>query len=71
MIDSAKKSIYIEQLYIYKDWGNNTNPLVNLLLKKSDQGIDIRVILNYNPLYKDKNYKFTFICIIPLLNFQD
>jgi len=57
MIESAKESIYIEQLYIYKDWKDQINPFVEHLAKKSMQGVDIKVILNYNPNYKNTNDK--------------
>jgi phosphatidylserine/phosphatidylglycerophosphate/cardiolipin synthase-like enzyme len=57
MINSATKSIYIQQLYIYKNWSDMINPFVDLLVKKSKQGVDIKVILNYNPSYKSTNYK--------------
>lgn len=57
MIDSAKETIYIEQLYIYKNWGNQTSPFVKSLIEKSKQGIDIKVILNYNPYYGSTNEK--------------
>lgn len=55
MIESAKKSIYIEQLYIYRDWDEQTSPLVQKLAEKARQGIDIRILMNYNPLYEPSN----------------
>ena len=57
MIDSSKESIYIEQLYIYKDWGNTPSPLVEKLAEKAQQGIDVRVLMNYNPAYEPSNEK--------------
>jgi phosphatidylserine/phosphatidylglycerophosphate/cardiolipin synthase-like enzyme len=57
LIDSSKDSIYIEQLYIYKYWDNRINPFVERLIKKAKQGVDVKVILNYNPTYKDTNEK--------------
>ena len=57
MINSANDSIYIEQLYIYKDWNDGINPFVKLLVNKSNQGVDIKVILNYNPYYEPTNEK--------------
>jgi cardiolipin synthase len=47
-IDAANKTLYIEQLYIYKDWGEQVSPLVERLVNKSSQGVDVRVILDYN-----------------------
>jgi phosphatidylserine/phosphatidylglycerophosphate/cardiolipin synthase-like enzyme len=57
MIDSAGKSIYIEQLYIYRDWADRVNPFVERLVNKSNNGVDIKVILNYNPHYESTNEK--------------
>ena len=57
MIDSAEESIYIQQLYIYKNWTNGINPFVEKLVNKSHDGIDIKVVLNYNPYYDDSNNK--------------
>jgi cardiolipin synthase A/B len=52
-IDTATTSIYIEQLYIYKDWTGHLSPLVEHLVNKSRQGVPIKVILDYNPEYTD------------------
>ena len=57
MIESANESIYIEQLYIYRDWGSKISPFVERLINKSKQGVDIKVILNYNPYYEATNEK--------------
>jgi len=57
LLDSANNSIYIQQLYIYNNWSNKINPFVKKLIDKSKQGLDIRVILNYNPVYNDTNKK--------------
>jgi len=57
MINSANNSIYIEQLYIYKDWDQAVNPFVECLVNKSKNGIDVKVILNYNPFYGSTNDK--------------
>ncbi len=46
-IDAATSSIYIQQLYIYKDWGETPSPLVEHLVNKSLEGIQIRVLLDY------------------------
>jgi cardiolipin synthase len=50
-INAANKTIYIEQLYIYMDWGEGLSPLVERLVNKSSQGVDVRVVLDYNPAY--------------------
>ncbi|MDG6229008.1 MAG: phospholipase D-like domain-containing protein [Candidatus Thermoplasmatota archaeon] len=57
MIESAKKTIYIEQLYIYMDWEEQMSPLVQRLAEKAQQGIDIRILMNYNPAYGTSNDK--------------
>jgi len=57
MIDLANDTIYIEQLYIYKDWNQAANPFVEHLINKSKNGIDVKVILNYNPFYESTNDK--------------
>ena len=57
LISQANESIYIQQLYIYSNWSNNQNPLIPLLTDKARQGVDIRIILNYNPWYTETNFK--------------
>ena len=57
LIESANNSIYIEQLYIYKDWNEKISPFVERLVNKSKQGVDVKIILNYNPYYKATNEK--------------
>jgi len=57
MIDNANTSIYIQQLYVYKDWKDCINPFIDRLINKSNQGVDIRIILNYNPAYEATNIK--------------
>ena len=57
LISSAKTSIFIEQLYIYKNWTDMLSPFVEQLVNKSQQGVDIKVILNYNPGFMPTNIK--------------
>ena len=57
LIKEAKQSIYIQQLYIYPEWDGNSNPLVEELIAKAQENVSIKVILNYNPSYKDTNEK--------------
>ncbi|HDM66770.1 MAG TPA: hypothetical protein ENG62_00060, partial [Thermoplasmatales archaeon] len=53
LLSTAEKNIYVEQLYIYLSWTNDTiNPFIQQLVEKARQGIDVRVIMNYNPYYK-------------------
>jgi len=56
-IKSANKSIYIQQLYIYRDWNDKINPFVEKLVEKSSQGVEIKIILNYNPAFEPTNIK--------------
>ncbi len=46
-IDSATSTIYIQQLYIYKDWGESPSPLVEHLVNKSQEGVQVLIILDY------------------------
>lgn len=55
LLSSAQESIYIQQLYIYPNWTAQQNPLVTLLIDKVKKGIDVRIILNYNPWYDSTN----------------
>jgi len=57
MIESANESIYIEQMYIYKNWSEIISPFVERLINKSKQGVDVKVILNYNLDYGSTNEK--------------
>jgi len=57
LIDRAKESIYIQQLYIYRNWSGNANPIVEKLVEKARQGVNIKIIMNYNPVYQDTNIK--------------
>lgn len=57
MIESANESIYVEQLYIYKNWSDEINPFVERLVNKSKQGTDVKIILNYNLYYDETNEK--------------
>jgi len=55
MINSAEESVYIEQLYIYKDWrsyADNKNPFLEASINASRRGCDVRILLN--PTYTCK-----------------
>ncbi|MEF8879380.1 MAG: phospholipase D-like domain-containing protein [Candidatus Thermoplasmatota archaeon] len=56
-IDSAEKSIYVEQLYIHLNWDEKANPFISKLVNKSRRGVDVKVVLNYNPVYRSSNEK--------------
>jgi cardiolipin synthase len=51
-IDSATTTIYVQQLYIYKDWEETLSPFVEHLVNKSQQGVIVQVILDYNLNYE-------------------
>ena len=50
MINGASESVYIEQLYIYKNWGTGTRPSPNLFLESainaSRRGCDVKILLD-------------------------
>ena len=52
-IDAATTTIYVQQLYIYKDWGETLSPLVEHLVNKSSEGVLVQVILDYNLDYEE------------------
>jgi cardiolipin synthase len=51
-IDSATTTIYVQQLYIYKDWEETLSPFVEHLANKSQQGVIVQIILDYNLAYE-------------------
>ena len=55
LIESSNESIYVEQLYIYKDWSNGINPFIEKMVTKAKKGVEVKVILNYNPNYEETN----------------
>ena len=57
LVESANTSILVQQLYIYLDWDERVNPLVEKLVEKAKQGVDVKVIINYNPFYDSTNIK--------------
>ncbi|MEM2637128.1 MAG: phospholipase D-like domain-containing protein [Candidatus Korarchaeota archaeon] len=46
LLNSANSSIYVQQDYIYKNWGSNLSPFVEALVAAKNKGIDVRVIFN-------------------------
>lgn len=46
LIDSAEDKIYIEQFYIYKKWGENDNPFLDLVVNKARQGLEVKILLD-------------------------
>ncbi|MHC1600531.1 MAG: phospholipase D-like domain-containing protein [Candidatus Methanospirareceae archaeon] len=50
MIKGAKKSVYLEQLYIYKDWGTDAdpepNPFLEAVINASRRGCEVKILLD-------------------------
>jgi len=42
-----------------KYWDEQINPFVESLINKARSGVDVRVIMNFNPYYDDTNYKIS------------
>jgi phosphatidylserine/phosphatidylglycerophosphate/cardiolipin synthase-like enzyme len=51
-IDAATATIYVQQLYIYRDWDETISPFVQHLVNKSSDGVLVQVILDYNEQYE-------------------
>jgi cardiolipin synthase len=51
-IDQAISTIYIEQLYVYSEWDETISPFVVHLINKSQQGVVVKLLLDYNPSYE-------------------
>jgi len=51
LISSARESILVEQFYIQKTW-NGINPFLKEIVNKSREGVEVRVLMNYNPYYE-------------------
>ncbi|MEA2074464.1 MAG: phospholipase D-like domain-containing protein [Euryarchaeota archaeon] len=50
MIKGAKNSVYVEQLYIYKDWGTyadpKPNPFLEAVINASRRGCEVKLLLD-------------------------
>ncbi len=59
LINSSKQRLYIEQFYIYRNWGNKNNPKPNEFLEsavnKARQGVDVKILLDSTYYNIDKN----------------
>ncbi|MCX6818772.1 MAG: phospholipase D-like domain-containing protein [Candidatus Aenigmarchaeota archaeon] len=59
LLQTAKKSIYIEQFYIYRYWDNNKpNLFLEAVINKARQGVDVKILLDntwYHLEEADKN----------------
>jgi cardiolipin synthase len=58
MINSAKKTLFIEQAYIRRDWKDYENPYLRSAINASMQGVEVKVLLDstwYNTNEEDDN----------------
>lgn len=51
LISSAEKSIFVEQFYIQKEW-DGINPFLREIVNRIREGVEVRVLMNYNPYYE-------------------
>lgn len=53
LLNSANESIYVQQNYIYLDWGENeTNPFVEALVNAAARGVEVKVIIDVGTMSK-------------------
>lgn len=55
VINQTKEILYIEQLYIYRNWSTGLNPFLEVVVNKARQGIDVRILLDGRFFNRDKN----------------
>lgn len=65
LINSAEKRLYIEEFYIYRNWGNKNNLKPNEFLEsainKARNGVDVKILMDsteYNVDRKDPNSNY-------------
>ena len=46
LINSANKSIYIEEAYIRRDWGDHTNPYLDATIDAARRGVEVKILLD-------------------------
>ncbi len=61
LINSAQKSLYIEQFYIYKNWKGGANLFLEAAIEKARRGVDVKILLdsskyNVEPDEPNSNY---------------
>jgi phosphatidylserine/phosphatidylglycerophosphate/cardiolipin synthase-like enzyme len=57
LIENATDTILIQQLYIYRNCTDTISPFLRSLREKAQEGVQVRIILNYNPYYEPTNEK--------------
>ena len=55
IINQTKEILYIEQLYIYKNWSTGLNPFLEVSIEKARQGVDVRILLDGRYFNTEKN----------------
>ncbi len=61
LINSAEKSLYIEQFYIYKEWKSGPNLFLEAAVEKARKGVDVKVLMDsnyYNTQSEDPNSNY-------------
>jgi cardiolipin synthase len=54
MIKGAEESVYVDMLYIYKDWSVEPNPFLEAVINAARRGCEVKILLN--PSYSfDRN----------------
>lgn len=55
ILDGAEKNIYVQQLYIYKNFGDAKNPMLEKLIEKARSGVEVKILLDSTYYNKEKN----------------
>ncbi len=59
LINSAKEILYIEEFYIYRNWGNKNslkpNEFLESAIDKARKGVDVRILMDSTYYNTDKN----------------
>ena len=48
IVDSANKSLYIEQFYIYKNWKSKPNKFLEAAIERARKGVDVKILMDSN-----------------------
>lgn len=55
LIKKAENEIVVEQAYIQLYWHDKINPFIDALVDMANEGIDVKVLMNYNKNYYSTN----------------
>lgn len=56
LLESADNEILLLNLYFYENLGRRKNPVLTELLKAKERGVEVKVLLNYNPQYSRRGH---------------